>query len=115
MASNLAWNGVRSFLCSRQRPILTKLSRPNVLALNLSALTQSVVFFLIFQLIALAVVAYFHRATSRFVQSQPMHEGLLEHPEGARGGGWGVLWASFLLIILYLPVSTIAVHALVSD
>ncbi|KAG8948531.1 hypothetical protein FRC04_009741 [Tulasnella sp. 424] len=87
---------------------------PNVLALNISALTQSVIFFVVFQLVALLVVAYFHRATSRFVQSQPMHEGLLEHPEGSKGHGWGVLWASFLLITLYLPVSTIAVHALVT-
>lgn len=94
--------------------MLTKFSSPNILALNLSALTQSVIFFLVFQLIALLVVAYFHYATSRFVRSQPMHEGLLEHPEGVRGRGWGVLWASFVLIILYLPVSTIAVHALVS-
>ncbi|KAG8896999.1 hypothetical protein FRB99_008521 [Tulasnella sp. 403] len=86
---------------------------PNILALNISVLTQSIVFFTIFQIVTLLLVLYFHHATDRFVREQPMHEGLVELPEAIKGRGWDVLFVSFLLIILYLPISTLTVHGLV--
>ncbi|KAG8849341.1 hypothetical protein FRB96_000877 [Tulasnella sp. 330] len=86
---------------------------PNVLALNISALTQSVVVFVIFQLCTLGLVIYFHYQTRVYIHTQPMHEGVFQLPESAKSRGWGLLLVSFLLMVLYLPVSTLTVHALV--
>lgn len=91
------------------------MASPNILALNVSVLTESVLFFVVFQLCAILLVVYFHRATDRFVYKQPMHEGLLEMPESAKSGGWGVLLAAFLLMVVYLPISVISVHGLVRE
>lgn len=95
--------------------LLTSRDRPNLLALNFSVLTQSVIFFIIFQLCALALVVYFYYSTIAFIEKQPVHEGVLELPESAKGKGWSLLLTSFVLISLYLPVSTITMHALVSS
>ncbi|KAG9029422.1 hypothetical protein FRB95_005315 [Tulasnella sp. JGI-2019a] len=86
---------------------------PNVLALNISALTQSVVVFVVFQLCTFGLVIYFHWQTRVYIHIQPMHEGIFQLPESAKSRGWGLLLVSFLLMVLYLPVSTLTVHALV--
>jgi hypothetical protein len=52
---------------------------------------------------------YFHISTA-FTITQDVVEGL-QAPQ--TGSGWGLLIVSFVLTILYLPLSTIAVHALV--
>ncbi|KAG8929858.1 hypothetical protein FRC02_004984 [Tulasnella sp. 418] len=90
---------------------------PNVLALNFApVLTQSIIFLAIFQLISFGLLFYFHRATGHYMLYSPtlqQEEGLLARPEKDRSSGWGILVVSFVLMVLYLPISTIAVHALV--
>jgi hypothetical protein len=51
---------------------------------------------------------YFHVSTKRIAQASS-REGLQGKDTSA---GWGVIFTSFILTVIYLPLSTIAVHAL---
>lgn len=83
--------------------------RPNVLALNLgSTLTQSLLFLVIFLAIACLLLYLFRRFTAQ-LESTATREGLQSQNNGT---GWRIMIVSVFLILLYLPLSTIAVHAL---
>ncbi|KAL1720708.1 hypothetical protein EV715DRAFT_196531 [Schizophyllum commune] len=83
---------------------------PNFLALNFaSTLTESIIFLLAFMVITSILLFYFHRQT-RCCDRYVALEGLQSEDPGSR---WGVLIVSFLLTVIYLPLSTIAVHVLI--
>lgn len=84
---------------------------PNILALNFaSILTQSLIFLLVFMTIAGALLFYFYRARVLCDRYNTV-EGLQQaEPEGTQ---WGLVIVTFLLTVIYLPMSTMAVHVLV--
>lgn len=85
--------------------------RPNVLALNFgSTVVQSLVFLGVFVLIAALLLYYFWSATNKCEPSD-IQEGLPPTPQ--KRSDWGLIIVSFVLSVLYLPLSTIATHALV--
>ncbi|EIN13788.1 hypothetical protein PUNSTDRAFT_58299 [Punctularia strigosozonata HHB-11173 SS5] len=82
---------------------------PNVLALNFaSTLTQSLILLMIFMAISTALLYYFHRAT-KLVKRYKRLEGFQKVEQ--KGGL--IVFVTFLLTVLYLPLSTMAVHVLV--
>lgn len=82
---------------------------PNVLALNFgSTLVQSLVFLVIFLGISCLLLYLFYKFTAQLA-STASREGLQSQHDGS---GWGIMIVSVLLILLYLPLSTIALHAL---
>lgn len=84
--------------------------RPNVLALNFaSTLVQSLIFLVVFMAIAAILLYHFYCSTSRTRGSNAI-EGLQQHDTQSR---WGVVIVTFLLTVIYLPLSTMAVHVLV--
>ncbi|KAF8078665.1 hypothetical protein FPV67DRAFT_1465988 [Lyophyllum atratum] len=84
---------------------------PNVLALNFaSTLVQSLLFLLIFMAIAAGLLLYFYRSSLQ-CDRYDIVEGLQQ--TGAEGNQWGVVIVTFLLTVIYLPLSTMAVHVLV--
>jgi len=87
------------------------LDRPNVLALNLaSSALEALVFLIIFMTMATALLFYFYRTAAgcdRYTKIEGLQQSL---PEGRR---WGITIATFLLTVIYLPLSTMAVHVLV--
>jgi len=54
---------------------------------------------------------YFHRATRPIIYDERNTEGLYRTVK--TGSGWGLVFVSFTLCLIYLPISTIAVHGLV--
>ncbi|KXN90068.1 hypothetical protein AN958_05073 [Leucoagaricus sp. SymC.cos] len=84
---------------------------PNILALNFaSVLAQSLVFLLIFMAIAAGLLYYFYRSRILCDRYNTI-EGLQQtEPEGGR---WGLVIVTFLLTVIYLPMSTMAIHVLV--
>ncbi|THH11204.1 hypothetical protein EW145_g801 [Phellinidium pouzarii] len=84
---------------------------PNVLALNFgSTVIQSLLFLgLLVGIIAL-FLCYFWSATNN-LRLFDVQEGFLSTTSGK--SGWGLILASFLLSMLYLPLSTIVTHALI--
>lgn len=54
---------------------------------------------------------YFHRATRPIIYDERNTEGL--YRTAKTGSGWGLVFVSFTLCLIYLPISTIAVHGLV--
>jgi len=90
--------------------ILTTLSRPNIVALNFaSTLNQSLVFLLIFMAITAIMLFSFYRWTSEYHGSGVI-EGLQPHKSTGRRS---LVFITFLLTVIYLPLSTMAVHVLV--
>lgn len=84
---------------------------PNVLALNFgSTLVESMVFLGLFMAIACLLLYYFWVATDR-CEPQDANEGFASF--AAPRSTWGVIIVTFILSVLYLPLSTIAAHALV--
>ncbi|KAI0936419.1 hypothetical protein AcV5_004565 [Taiwanofungus camphoratus] len=84
---------------------------PNILALNFaSTLTESLVLLIIFMVISGILLYYFHRVT-RQCRSLSIPEGQqrVEYPKNP----WAAVIVSFLLTVIYLPLSTMAVHVLV--
>lgn len=81
------------------------------MALNFgSSVTQSLVLLVIFLTITSALLYYFHRST-RQCDRYTCVEGLQQNaPEGKR---WALLIVTFILTVMYLPLSTMAVHVLV--
>ncbi|KAJ7596992.1 hypothetical protein C8J56DRAFT_918855 [Mycena floridula] len=84
---------------------------PNIVALNFaSTVIQSLIFLAIFAALALALLYHFYR---RVVDCQRYNriEGLQQvKPYGQQ---WGLVVTTFLLTIIYLPLSTMAIHVLV--
>jgi hypothetical protein len=56
---------------------------------------------------------YFHRATRPIIYDERNTEGL--YRTAKTGSGWGLVFVSFTLCLIYLPISTIAVHGVVSQ
>jgi len=86
------------------------INSPNVLALNLSTtLVESFVLLIVLMAVSGLLLYYFHFVTAR-VALAFSREGLQGKKD--TGAGWGVVFASFTLTLIYLPLSTIVVHAL---
>lgn len=84
---------------------------PNVLALNFAPIIiQSLVFLIIFMIFGTALLYYFYLTTMQCDRYNSV-EGLQQTE--TRGRQWGLMIVTFLLIILYLPLSTMSVHVLV--
>lgn len=85
--------------------------RPNVLALNFaSTVVQSMVFLVIFMVLSSALLFKFY-FLSRNCERYRRSEGL--QPADPEGKQWGLVVTTFLLTVIYLPLSTMAVHVLV--
>ncbi|KAJ3779177.1 hypothetical protein FB446DRAFT_782719 [Lentinula raphanica] len=83
---------------------------PNVLALNFaSTLTQSLIFLVIFMLIASGLLYYFRRR-ARHCDRYNRLEGLQKRSKGTH---WKIVLVTFLLTVIYLPMSIMAIHVLV--
>ena len=84
---------------------------PNILALNFgTTVIQSSLFLGLFILITGALLYYFWSATNK-CEPLDVQEGFSSI--GSSYGGWRLILVSFVLSALYLPLSTIIVHALV--
>ncbi|KAF5312519.1 hypothetical protein D9619_003561 [Psilocybe cf. subviscida] len=84
---------------------------PNVLALNFApALFQSLIFLLVVMTIASCLLYYFYRATIQCDRYTSI-EGLQQTE--TQGKQWMLVIVTFLLTVLYLPLSTMSVHVLV--
>ena len=82
---------------------------PNILALNIpTKLTQSLIFLSIFMVISGGLLYRFHTATAHY-SPDAFREGLQARQPPS---SWGIIAVSFILTVLYLPLSTIAVHGL---
>jgi hypothetical protein len=93
------------------RSIRLILPSPNVLALNFAAtLTQSLLYLVLFIGITACLLFYFYRSTLHCDRYNRI-EGL-QHTE-TRGTRWGLVIVTFLLTVIYLPLSTMAVHVIV--
>lgn len=85
--------------------------RPNVLALNFgTSLTESLVLLVVLMTIAAVLLLYFWRVT-RLCYGVRVSEG--QQPMDYPKNTWLVIIVSFLLTVIYLPISTLAVHVLV--
>ncbi|EMD42109.1 hypothetical protein CERSUDRAFT_110652 [Gelatoporia subvermispora B] len=84
---------------------------PNVLALNFaSTLVQSLIMLVVFMTVSGLLLYYFYRVTS-VCRSFGSQEG--PQPSTTMKNTWGIVIVSFLLTVIYLPLSTMAVHVLV--
>lgn len=84
---------------------------PNVLALNFaSTLTQSLLYLVVFIAITAALLYYFYRSTLHCDRYNTI-EGLQQTE--TKGTQWGLVIVTFLLTVIYLPLSTMAVHVIV--
>ncbi|KAI0274852.1 hypothetical protein BC834DRAFT_814779 [Gloeopeniophorella convolvens] len=82
---------------------------PNILALNFaSTLIQSLIFLLIFMALAGLLLYIFHVSASP-CKRYNRFEGF---QQPGNGSGWRIVIVSFLLTIIYLPLSTMAVHVI---
>jgi hypothetical protein len=89
----------------------TLLLSPNILALNwASTLVQSLLYLLIFMVLASLLLWYFARCTARCAVVRRL-EG--HQTPDVRDYGRAIMPVTFLLAILYLPLSTMALHVLV--
>ncbi|KAH7104776.1 hypothetical protein BKA62DRAFT_693377 [Auriculariales sp. MPI-PUGE-AT-0066] len=80
---------------------------PNILALNFgSSFVQSLAWLCIFLVLSCLLLYYFNKATNQ-LQRRSIREGLQSIHDAS---GWSVIFATFGLTILYLPLSTIALH-----
>ncbi|KAJ4486079.1 hypothetical protein J3R30DRAFT_3443672 [Lentinula aciculospora] len=83
---------------------------PNVLALNFaSTLTQSLIFLVIFMIIATGLLYYFQRR-ARHCDRYNRLEGLQKRNKGKH---WRIVVVTFSLTVIYLPMSIMAIHVLV--
>ncbi|KAJ6604613.1 hypothetical protein DFH09DRAFT_1123281 [Mycena vulgaris] len=84
---------------------------PNILALNfVSSVNQSLLFLLLFMSLAVVLLFLFRRASSNYDRYRIV-EGLqqVDSPRSRMG----LVVVTFLLTVIYLPLSTMAVHVLV--
>lgn len=83
---------------------------PNVLALNFtSTLLEGLIFLIIFMTIAGILIFLFWRFTRDC--DIRLQEGLQRPPNTS--SGWGLVIITFILTVIYLPLSTMAIHVLV--
>ncbi|KAF8922598.1 hypothetical protein CPB85DRAFT_1467779 [Mucidula mucida] len=84
---------------------------PNIIAMNFaSSVIQSLILLVIFLTLSSGLLYYFYRST-RNCDRYNRVEGLQQTaPEGKQ---WVLLVVTFILTVLYLPLSTMAVHVLV--
>jgi len=73
-------------------------------------IAQSLFFLILFMTIAAVLLYYFYRS-SFHCNRYPAVEGLQQ--PGLKSSRWGVLIVTFLLTVIYLPLSTMAIHVLV--
>ncbi|KDR84944.1 hypothetical protein GALMADRAFT_1322109 [Galerina marginata CBS 339.88] len=84
---------------------------PNVLALNFApVVVQSLLFLVLVMAVGAALLSYFYRSTIQCDRYTSV-EGLQKTE--SKGNQWGIVIVTFLLIILYLPLSTMSLHVLV--
>jgi hypothetical protein len=84
---------------------------PNILALNFAnTALQSLVLLLIFMSISSLLLYYFYRSAIHCERYSRI-EGLQK--EKVQGRRWGLLVVTFVLTVIYLPLSTMAVHVIV--
>ncbi|KAF9568432.1 hypothetical protein CPC08DRAFT_702456 [Agrocybe pediades] len=84
---------------------------PNVLALNFAPVViQSLLFLAAVMLVGGCLLFYFHRCTTHCDRYTSI-EGLQQTE--TKGSQWGIVIVTFLLIIIYLPLSTMSLHVLV--
>ncbi|TFK77139.1 hypothetical protein BDN72DRAFT_953613 [Pluteus cervinus] len=84
---------------------------PNILAFNFaSTLVQSLLYLLIFMAIAAGLLFSFWRSTLKCDRYKAVEGLQLADPQGRQ---WGLILVTFLLTLIYLPLSTMAVHVLV--
>ena len=109
MAADYVGNHVRAFDARSFKK--ANITSPNVLALNFaSTLTQSLLYLVLFIGITACLLFYFYRSTLHCDRYNRI-EGL-QHTE-TRGTRWGLVIVTFLLTVIYLPLSTMAVHVIV--
>ncbi|KZT72840.1 hypothetical protein DAEQUDRAFT_704553 [Daedalea quercina L-15889] len=84
---------------------------PNILALNFaSTITESTVLLIICMVLSGLLLYYFYRMTSQCTTIRiPEGQQPLEYPKHS----WLILLVSFWLTVIYLPISTMAMHILV--
>ncbi|TFK57131.1 hypothetical protein OE88DRAFT_1620976 [Heliocybe sulcata] len=83
---------------------------PNVLALNFTtSLLEGLIFLIVFMIIAGILIYFFWRST-RDCDTR-VQEGL-QRPANT-SSGWGIVIITFVLTLIYLPLSTMAIHVLV--
>nr|GAT44157.1 predicted protein [Mycena chlorophos] len=84
---------------------------PNILALNfVSNVTEALIFLVVFLFLAMILLYLFYKAATKYDRYKVV-EGLQES-NGSQSRG-GLVAIAFLLTIIYLPLSTLAVHVLV--
>ncbi|TFK30404.1 hypothetical protein FA15DRAFT_579807 [Coprinopsis marcescibilis] len=84
---------------------------PNILALNFaSTLIQSLLYLVIFMSITACFLWYFYRSTLQCDRYNTL-EGLQQTE--SQGSQWGLVIVTFLLTVIYLPLSTMALHVVV--
>ncbi|KAF8523077.1 hypothetical protein BU17DRAFT_75023 [Hysterangium stoloniferum] len=81
---------------------------PNALALNLGHTTVSLILFIVCMAVSGLSLYHFHVSVRRICLASS-REGLQSR---ATGSNWGLLFSGFFLTLIYLPMSTISVHAL---
>ena len=97
--------------CMIRMLVLNYNSSPNVLALNFaSSLVQSLILLVVFMAIAGVLLYFFMRMTTACC-SVVVPEGL--QPTTYLKNTWAVVLTSFTLTVIYLPLSTMAVHVLI--
>ena len=85
--------------------------RPNVLALNFaSAVAQPLIFLVIFMAIAAGLLYHFYRSTCHYDRYNTAEGLRLPDWNGSR---WSLVIVTFLLTVIYLPLTTMAIHVLV--
>lgn len=90
---------------------LLRAARPNIIAFNFgSTFLQSIVFLGIIMALSGVLLYLFWSATNK-CESPDIDEGLPVKP--SKRNDWTLITVSFILSVLYLPLSTIATHALV--
>ncbi|KAF5374814.1 hypothetical protein D9758_000330 [Tetrapyrgos nigripes] len=83
---------------------------PNVLALNFaSTIIQSLIFLVVFMVIASGLLYRFYKS-ARHSDRYNCVEGLQQKDLGKQ---WGLIAVTFLLTLIYLPMSTMAIHVIV--
>ena len=107
-----SWGQCRFYFSFQDILIVTHTyTRPNILAFNLAtSINLSLALLLIFMLICGGLLYYFQRSTSLCCQLG-ISEGLQEPLQ--LKSDWGLVIATFILTVLYLPLSTMAMHVLV--
>ena len=94
-------------------PLLTNLNSfsPNILALNFApVIIQSLIFLTAFILFCFFLLYLFYRSSKACSRYNSI-EGL-QRTE-TKGKQWGLIIVTFVLMVIYLPLSTMSVHVLV--